>query len=628
MVRWQTHPTIFTGKNMTTKTLSLITATLLLTNTIFAEETLEEITVISATKTSQNIQNVTSNVDVISSEEIEDRGFTTVTEALNSLPGISYTSNGGLGQNSSVYLRGMSTNRVLVLIDGVRYNDATSASGAPFAHLMIADIEQIEVVKGAQSGIWGADASAGVINIITKKTQDGVHGSLYVQGGSFSSRKIGGSLSYKGESFYLKVTHDHIKTDGFSAYAPNGEDLEQFEDDGYENDTTTVKAGVQIDENNKIDISHTVINAKTQSDPYDNAIFAMNPNGAYDSEVKDKFTTINFNHIDSFNELNIYANKSDFSRYYPDDLYSKNFDGSINEYGINSKIPYGKEDFVLVGVDYKKFKHENDINEEFDNKGIFITNSNAFKGFSGGKTILTESLRYDNYSKFDNKITGKVGFKHIHEKFEGLVTSINYGTAYNVPTLFHLYSPYGSTEINPEETKSFDITVEYKNFKISYFNTEIDDMIDFDMSTYKYANIEGTSKINGLELSYKKSFFESILLNLNYTRLLTAEDKDGNDLKRRAEETFKVALDYYGIENLHLGVDAEYVGSSTDTDFTTYTDVETGKYTVVNLTANYDITKEIQVYGKVENLTDEYYQTAYNYASSPRAFSLGLKAQF
>ncbi len=617
---------------MTTKSLSLITVTLLLTTNIIAEETLEEITVISATKTSQNIEDITSNVDVITSEDIEDRGFTTVVEAVNSLAGISYTRSGGLGQTTSLYVRGMSTNRTLVLIDGVRYNDVTSLNGAaPFAHLMIGDIEQIEVVKGAQSGIWGADASAGVINIITKKAQPGVHGSIYAEAGSFKTNKIGGTLSYKNETFYLKASHDHLKTDGFSAYAPYGEDLDNFEDDGYENDTTTLQAGIQINENNKIDITHTIIEAETQSDPYDMSIGAIDPNGKYDSEVEDTFSSINFNHIDSFNELNIYVKNSDFSRYYPDDQYSKHFDGDVREYGINSKIPYNNEDFVLVGVDYKKFTQEDTINEDFDNKGIFLTNNNIFQGFMGGKTILTESLRYDDYSTFDNKLTGKIGLKHVHEKIEGLVTSINYGTAYNVPTLYQLYSPFGSASLSPEETRSFDITVEYQDFKVSYFDTEIDEMIDFNMATYSYTNIAGTSKINGLEASYEKSFFESLLLSVNYTYLFNAEDQDGEDLKRRAKENLKIAVDYYGIENLHLGADAQYVGSRTDIKFNpdwSTSDVETGKYTVVNLTANYDITKEIQVYGKIENLTDKYYQTVYSYATSPRAFSLGLRASF
>jgi len=157
-------------------------------------------------------------------------------------------------------------------------------------------------------------------------------------------------------------------------------------------------------------------------------------------------------------------------------------------------------------------------------------------------------------------------------------------------------------------------------------------MIDFDMTTYTYGNIAGTSKINGLEAAYKITFFDTLLVNMNYTHLFKAQDKDGEDLRRRAKDNFKIALDYYGIENLHLGVDAEYVGSRTDTGNSVWPapapDVETGKYAVVNMTANYDITKQIEVYAKIENITDEYYQTVYNYSSSPRAFYAGVRAKF
>jgi vitamin B12 transporter len=185
--------------------------------------------------------------------------------------------------------------------------------------------------------------------------------------------------------------------------------------------------------------------------------------------------------------------------------------------------------------------------------------------------------------------------------------------------------------LTPEDTKSFDVTVEYKDLKVTYFDTKIDDMIDFDMATYTYTNIAGTSNINGLEIFYKQSFLDSFMLSMNYTHLFNAEDENEEELKRRAKDSFKIAVDYYGIENLHLGVDAQYVGSRIDIKYNpdwTTSDVQTGKYTVVNLTANYDITKEVQVYGKIENLTDEYYQTVYGYATSPRAFYLGLKANF
>ena len=139
---------------MTTKTLSLITATLLLHTSTFAEETLQDITVISASKSTQNIHELTANVSVITEADIQERGYNTVAQVLNSIAGVSITQNGGLGQSTSVMLRGMDSKRTLVLIDGIRFNDITGLSGAPFEHLMVDNIAQIEVIKGAQSGVW------------------------------------------------------------------------------------------------------------------------------------------------------------------------------------------------------------------------------------------------------------------------------------------------------------------------------------------------------------------------------------------------------------------------------------------------------------------------------------------
>ncbi|MGB5793950.1 TonB-dependent receptor, partial [Poseidonibacter sp.] len=150
---------------MQKKISTSLVASLLIATNLYSNENLETITVTSATKSTQSIKDVTSNVEVITKDEIEERHFTTVSEALNTLAGINVISNGGIGNTSSVFLRGMSSKRILVLIDGIKVNDVTSSSGAQFEHLLINEIEKIEVIKGAQSGIWGADASAGVINI-------------------------------------------------------------------------------------------------------------------------------------------------------------------------------------------------------------------------------------------------------------------------------------------------------------------------------------------------------------------------------------------------------------------------------------------------------------------------------
>ena len=612
---------------MTTKTLSLIAASLLLSNTIYAEETLKDITVTTANKTAQSLENVTSNVEVITADDIEERGYTSVAEALNALPGISVVSNGGLGTTTSVYIRGMDSKKTLVLIDGVRYNDITGLSGAPFEHLMVSDIERIEVVKGAQSGIWGADAAAGVINIITKEPEKGVHGSSHVEVGSFETKKYGATLSTETENYSLKVSHNVVDTEGFSAQAPKGVDLDTLEDDGYINKTTSVKLGYNIDATNKIKLSYTLIDAKVEYDPFGD------PNGFAKSTTKDSFSSIHFNHVDSFNELNLYANRSKFKRKYISNFGTTPFNGEVNEYGITSKIPYRTEDFVLVGIDYKKFEHKNNLNKDFSNKGLFVTNTNTFTGFMGGTTILTESLRYDNYSAFDNELTGKIGLKHIHENIKGLVTSFNYGTAYTVPTLYQLYAPgstynnvyypIGNENLEPETTKSYDITVAYKDFSITYFNNKIDNLI---MYTNGYNNITGTSKIDGIEVAYNKEIFNDLLLSMNYTKLFSAEDAQGEKLKRRPTRTLKAAIDYYGIDKLHIGTDLEYVGSRTDKFGAS--DVETGKYTVVNMSADYQASKYFKVYGKVVNLTNKEYQTVYGYATSPRAFYIGIKARF
>jgi len=605
----------------TTIKLSILT-TLLLNANLFAEENLEDITVTSATRTAQNLDDVTSNINVITAQEIEERHYTTVAQALNSLPGVSYTSNGGLGTTTSLTLRGMSSKRILVLIDGVRQNDNTGINGAPFEHLLATDIERIEVIKGAQSGIWGADASAGVINIITKSAKEGLHFSASQEFGSFSTTKANADISYKTDKGYIKVNHTNLDSQSFTAYAPRGEDIDQYEDDAYSNKTTHIKAGLTITPTNKIDISHTIIDADGN---FDDA-YNQNPNSTITkNSTEDEFSSINFNHIDSFNEVNIYAKKSKFDRTSTSSYGTSPFKGEVKEYGANSKISYLTDSFLLLGGDYKKFEHQSGLNRDYNNKALFLTNNNKI-ATSLGDTIVTESIRYDRYSDFKNKTTGKVGIKQEINAVQGLNLSANYGTAYNIPTLYNLYGSYvGNSNLTPETTKSYDVTIAYKDFSATYFNSKIDDMIDFDFSTYTYNNLTGTSKIDGYELAYNTTLFDEVALNLGYTNL-TAKDNNGQTLARQPEDTLKFGIDYYGIENLHLGLNGEYVGERYNSANKQGT--QTGKYTVANFSANYDWDKHLSFYGKVDNITDKYYQTVDGYATSPRAFYGGMKLTY
>ncbi len=598
--------------------LSLLLVALLSSANASQTVELDTITVTSATKTKQSIKDVTSNVNVITSEEIEEKHYTTVSEALSTVPGINFTSNGGLGQATSVFVRGFDSKRVLVLIDGVRYNDVTGF-GAPFADLMIQDIQQIEVVKGAQSGVWGADATAGVINIITKKAAQGLHGFFNTQYGSFDTLKYGAGASYKTEGYYIKASSQKVDTNGFSSQASKDVDLDSYEKDGYRNTTSNIKFGFNINETNAIDISHTIINAHVEYDGFNT------PNSYEASRTNDTFTNINFNHIDSFNELDIYMNKSKFDRDYS---YGGEFDGDVYEYGIKSNIAYNNKDFVIVGIDYKSFEHRNSLDKEYNNKALFVTNSNELNGFFSGKTIITQSLRADRYNKFDNKTTGKIGIKNINDIAKDFTFSANYGTAYNVPTIYQLYQPgsiwgpVGNVNLTPEDTTSYDIGAEYKDIKLTYFSSTIEDMIDY---TSGYVNLIGESKIQGIEVEYDTSINDDILISSNYT-YLDAKNQNAQALRRRPNHTLNLNIDYYGIQDLHLGAYAQYIGERYEND--DQQGVENGKYTVVNMVANYEISKNILAYVKIDNLFNEHYQVVDGYASAPLSAYAGLKINF
>lgn len=272
----------------------------------------------------------------------------------------------------------------------------------------------------------------------------------------------------------------------------------------------------------------------------------------------------------------------------------------------------------MIGTNFKEFKKENDLNKEYNNKAIFFTNSNSF---NNDNTIFTQTLRYDDFNKFDNKTTGKIGLKQFITN--DLYLSSNYGTAYNVPTLTRLYDPrYGNPNLNPENSKSFDFTLGYKGISITYFNTKINDLIAWDSG---YNNISGTSTIKGFEASYKKDIMEDLLLGLNYTQL-SAKDSDGEDLARRPKSQVNLSLDYYGIKNTHINLNGQYVG--TRYDKANKSGEQTGKYTVWNSVINYDINRNLKTYIKVDNMLNRYYQTANGYATSPRAFYVGLNYKF
>ena len=609
---------------MNKKVNTSLVASLLLTTNLLSYDELSSITVTSATKSEQSIKDVTSNIDVITKEEIEDRQFTTVTEALNSIPSISVTSNGGLGSSSSIYLRGMGTEKTLVLIDGVRYQDPSNTSGANFSHLMINDIERIEVIKGAQSGIWGADASAGVINIITKKAKKGTHGSVNLEAGSFDTKKYAASISHGTEKFDIKFNASKLKTDGFTSQVPDGKNVDDFEKDAYENRTISINTNYYIDDKNKLSLDIKDIDATAEYDggPFGDTAEQKANNDTFKSDIDTTLYKFGYSRkIDNHN-IKIKYELSKFKRHEKGTTSGVlKFSGKTQNIEINDEYKYLDNSFLVFGLGANKddvdyIKADRTTNEK-DSKGkyLYLTNSNNID-----KLIFTQSLRYDSYNNFDNELTGKVGVKY--NVNSDLSLSSNIGSAYNVPSIIYQLNPWGTAndELEPEKTKSFDIGFTYNGFTATYFRSKVDNLIEWSGGGFK--NVEGESNFKGVELSYKKEVLSDTLLSLGYIKL-NAEDENSEKLTRRAARTFKFGVDYFGFEDFHFNVNGEYIGDRRESDGT-----QTGRYTLWNSVINYKINKKFSTYLKVDNIFDKEYQTVKGYATASRSAYLGIKYSF
>ena len=607
---------------------SLVASFLLATN-LYSAQNLETITVTSATKSEQKLKDVTANVDVITAEDIDLRKFKTVAEALQTIAGIQVSPTGGMGQQTSLYLRGMDSHRTLVLIDGVRYNDITTPKGsANFEHLMINDIERIEVIKGAQSSIWGADASAGVINIITKDAKDGTHGSVAIEYGKYNSKTTKATVSHKNQNFDAKLSAVRVDTDGFSAMAPRGEKAKNYEDDGYENTTVNLKLGYNFDENNRVSSSYEIIDTKVDIDGYDSVTFAPDPNNLDIAKTKTHLANLAYENRNDIALTQIYSNFSEIKRA-STNTDTPDFKGIVKEYGINTSIDYLNSSNVTIGADYKKFENKKDTVDEYNNKGFFISNTNKF---FDDKTIITEALRYDRYSDFDNKVTGKIGIKQYI--IDELNISSNYGTGYNVPTIYQLYfvdnfGNSGNKDLTPEKTKSYDLSIEYKGFSITYFDTKVKNMIDWETNPLTWAgtykNIEGSSKIKGTEIAYKNEVAEDTFFNLNYTNL-SAKNDNNEYLARRAKNKIGFGVDYYGLKDFHFNLNGEYIG--TRYEKANEQGAKTGNYAIWNALVDYDINKNFSTYVRLDNMFNKDYQIVDGFSTSQRAAYLGLKASF
>ncbi len=582
--------------------------------------TLEE-TVVTASRIEEEITHAPDSVTVITAEGMERKGQQTVIEALRDVPGIFIPQNGSFG-SSSIYTRGTGNAHTLIMIDGVRVGDPMATDGKfSIADLSTDNIEKIEIVRGAQSVLYGSDAIGGVINIITKKGEGKPQFTLSSEAGSFESfrEKIGVSGSTDRMNYAASV--ERFDTRGVSKA---DDDLPGVNEEDYYNNTS-MSARVSGDLSDTISMGFTVRHNESELD-YDTTDW-MTGRATDADEVQETTITSMSTHFDQ--DLNdwwqhtIKLGMTDVEREYTTDgSFNNAYNGTSRQASWQHNFFIGSVDTVSAGFDYEE--EEGDLqdptwgnipNKSTNTKSLFIQNKlTPVPGLS-----ITLGYRAIDHQTFGSEDTYKGAIAYVFEE-TGTKLRGSYGTGFHAPSLYQLYSSYGSTSLKPEESTGYDIGIEQPflndraRVSLTYFNNEIDELIDFNMTKWTYCNL-GEVRTEGWETTLSVAPASWVSINIAYTYTEATEEtpgspNKGNTLLYRPEHAGSASVNIRPLDGLNVNLNAQYTGKR-------YRDAsndnEMSAYTIINLAASYELTTWLEIFGRIENLTDKNYQSVYDY---------------
>ncbi|AHF78904.1 TonB-dependent vitamin B12 receptor [Sodalis praecaptivus] len=586
--------------------------------------------IVTANRFPQPVSSVLAPVSVVTREDIDRAQIKSVAEALSRLPGVDIGQNGGLGQQSSLFIRGTNASHALVLIDGVRMNQAGISGASDLSQIPIALVQRIEYIRGPRSAVYGSDAIGGVVNIITTREQDG--STLSAGMGSHGYQTYDGATRQQlGENTTATLAGNYTYTRGFDVRAnlpDNYGDPAQPDRDGFMSKTLYAALEHRFNEQ---------FSGFTRT-------YGFNNRSAYDGT----YSYSDPNHLDALPDTRqlysrtwdtglrfqqgIYASQLSFSYNHTKDY---NYDPHYGPYADSATLDDSKQYYLQwgntlqiaqgtasAGVDWQKQTTEPGTDYLSDgyqqrNTGLYATVQQLY-----GPVTLEGAAREDNNSQFGWHGTwqGSAAW----EVVDGYRLLLSYGTAYKAPNLGQLYSAYGgNAQLDPEQSKQWEGGIEGLtgplDWRLSAYRNDIDDMIAWDTGSETYYNI-GKARIKGLE--WTGSFTTGVLAHQVTLEYLDPRDAKTNEiLARRAKQQVKYQLDWL-VANIDWSLNYRYLGQRWDTNYNTNQRVRLGGVSLWDIAASYPLTTRLTVRGRLANVFDKNYETAYGYQTAGREFYL------
>jgi vitamin B12 transporter len=610
--------------------------------------------VITATRTENSLMNLGNSISLIDSAEINKRNKLTVFDLLKEEYGISFNSQGGANKLASIYTRGANPNHTLVLVDGVELNLTNDPGNTyDFSALPTDNVARIEVLRGPQSTLYGSNAMAGVINIITQKGSGAPRFSLSSEGGSYGTYKGMANLSGSYDIFNYSVAVSRFKTNGFSSASANYGNTEK---DGSDNYNLTSRFGLNLLQNSGVvdnlnfNLFYRFTKGNSDYDQWgglhgDDPTFVFHLqeaalrgeanaalfNGLWNSTLGASFFRNVRNYSYDSTTFNPYSSTSFYDGSKVKFDWQNNFkltEWNLFTFGIESENEEANSVYYSNSSLYGSYASLFPSNRSFTT-GLFIQDQ-----IKVGNLFAAIGVRTDKHNMFGSVTTYRIAPAYFIPE-TGTKFKFTFGTAFHSPSLFDLFDPaYGNSALRPEKNTGWDLGVEQylNNNKVSvgitYFSNRFENLFGYN-SNFRTINID-KAETHGVELYSTTVITTGIKFKLNYTFLKSNElqgpDKGLPLLRRPAGKLGFVLFNTFG-NKLNTTFELDYVSERFDNDFSSFTPVRVKlkPYTLVNVSASYTLFSFLDIYGRVDNLFNTAYEEIYGYGVPALSGYLGFK---
>ena len=584
------------------------------------EETLKPIEV-TATRTTAKEENKTSAVTIITQEEIQKKQHMQVQDILREQLGIQVVRSGPLGSQTSVFMRGANSSSTLVMIDGVQVN-SNSTGAFNFANLQMDNIERIEILRGPQSTLWGADAVGGVINIVTKKGKGEPTHSIAFEGGSFGTFKETLTSSGARSKFDYSLSASRTNSDSFSAL---NEARGATESDRYDNVSLSTRLGYNFPGDGRIEViiryghskndfdglefipPFTLLFSDTLAHRLTNETFSIavpiqkSITDRWDVKLNSNFSYDKLDTIDP-----TFGDSSIFSR-----TYTLDFQNNVVLSDYLSTV-FGMEYQVTNGQTTSQgnpatFTPSTQFGLDNHSQGFYIEGRFNYED----RLFLTAGFRQEINSEFLNKGTYKLEAAY-QFKESGTKLRVSHATGFRVPSQNELFFPFfGNPNLLPEESTNWEGGIEQKlfddrlTFSITYFYTDYTNLIVSDPSNFFLAGNVGIAVSQGVESSIHLKFLEDSSLTLLHTWNQAVDEINDKTLAKRPRNTFSATLSHSWNKKLNSMVTVQYRSRMVS---------GLGPVlarTILRATLSYQLLKNLKLTARGENLLDKDYEESF-----------------